>query len=181
MASIKFNENSFNLDNFRANFLNGARNYLFYVIPNFPSGVGTSGTGPAIRPTYLVKSSSIPARVVSDVVVNWQGYNYPLGGKSTIADWSITFTVDKECTLYTQYVKWIDYIHDPKTNVHGDPVNYAVDQSVQLLSLDGKKAITDIEILGCWPTSLSELALDYASSEILNFTVTFKVLRVEYK
>ena len=40
-------------------------------------------------------------------------------------------------------------VHDPETNVHGDPINFSVDQSAQLLSLDGRKGILKITCIGC--------------------------------
>lgn len=177
MGSLIFNQNAFSIDQFRANFLNGARGYLFYVVPNFPSKISRASS---IQPTYLVRSSSIPARTVSDTTVNWQGYNYPLGGKSQYSDWGITYTVDKNCSLYNKYVEWVDMVHDPETNVHGDPIDYSVDQSAQLLSLDGKKGILTVNCIGCWPSSVSELSLDYAGTDVLSFTVTFKLVRVKY-
>jgi len=178
MSSLIFNQNAFAIDQFRANFLNGARGYLFYVVPTFPSYISSTST---ISPTYLVRSSSIPARTIAETSTNWQGYTYPLGGKSQFNDWSITFTVDKECSIYNQYIKWVDMVHDPETNVHGDPINFSVDQSAQLLSLDGRKGILKITCIGCWPQSVSELSLDYSGSDVLTFTVTFKLIRVKYE
>lgn len=177
MASLIFNQNAFAIDQFRANFRNGARGYLFYVAPTFPSRLSSAGS---VNPTYLARSSTIPGRTIEEVNTNWQGYNFPLGGKSTFTDWSITYTVDKECQLYTKYIDWLDMIHNPETNVHGDPIDYAVDQSVQLLSLDGTKGILTAKLIGSFPSSVSELTLDYGSNEILTFTVTFKLLRVKY-
>lgn len=178
MGSLKFNQSAFAIDAFRSNFINGARGYLFYVIPTFPSRASAGSLKP--NPTYLVRSSTIPQRTVEAAPTNWQGYTYNLGGKSTFSDWSITYTVDKTCQLYNKYIEWTNLVHNPKTNVHGDPNDFMVDQAVQILSLDGKSSILDINIIGCWPTSVSELSLDYAGSDILTFTVTFKILRVEY-
>jgi hypothetical protein len=55
-----------------------------------------------------------------------------------------------------------------------------VDQSAQLLALDGTKAVLTAKMMGCWPTSVSELSLDYAGSDILTFTVNFKLIRIQY-
>lgn len=74
--------NDFNLDDFRAHFVNAAREYLFFVYLNFPSGIGST----SINPRYLVRSTSFPGRSVGSIDVPWQGYNYSLGGKSTVED-----------------------------------------------------------------------------------------------
>jgi hypothetical protein len=67
MGSLIFSQNAFSIDQFRSNFKNGARGYLFYVVPNFPSKISVTTT---VNPTYLVRSSSIPGRSVSEVNVN---------------------------------------------------------------------------------------------------------------
>lgn len=167
--------NGFNIDSFKHNFINGARGYLFYVIPNFPPAVGSSGNFP--NPVYLVRSSSIPSRTVEPISVPFQGYDYKIGGKSTVEDWTVTFTVDKEAGLYKKYMNWMDIIHNLETNFHGDPKDYMVDQSVQLLNNDGTDAILDVELFSCWPTSVASLELAYDGNEILTFDVTFAYLR----
>jgi hypothetical protein len=56
---------------------------LFYVqIPSFPGLTGASSR----MYTYLAQSTSIPARTVSELKTNWQGYEYKLGGVSTWSD-----------------------------------------------------------------------------------------------
>lgn len=180
MAELREVQNSFTIDTFRQNFVNGARSYLFYVIPSFPSKVTSFANNLKTRPVYLVQSSSIPSRTVNEVKVNWQGYEYNLGGNSKQDDWDITYVCDKTCGLYNAYLQWIDLVHNQTTNVHGDPRDYTVDQYVQLLSLDGKKAIADIKLVGTWCTSVESISLDYSTSDIIKFKASFKLLRTEY-
>lgn len=180
MAELKAFRDSFNIDAFRQNFVNGARDYLFYVIPSFPSSIKTYANNLKTNPTYLVRSSSIPERSVEAAQVNWQGYTYNLGGKSNVQDWTVSYTVDKTAGLYKVFLKWIDLVHNPTTNVHGDPNDFMVDQNVQVLSLDGSEAIIDVKLVGCWASNVGQLSLDYSSSNILSFDVTYKILRVEY-
>lgn len=172
MANVK---DYFSIDKFKDNFVNGARNYLFYIIPNFPS----TGVSMSLDPTYLVRSSSIPGRTVEAIDVPWQGYMYKLGGKSTTEDWTITFVVDKTAKIYKQFYAWTNLVHDPSTNVHGDPKQYMKDQRVQMLSGDGKEAIIEIKLIGAWPTTVSALELSYDSGDVATFDVTFAYLRHE--
>lgn len=169
--------NAFDITKFKNNFRAGARQYLFYMIPNIPvPGFNKD------QSVYLVRSTTLPEVTLEETLVNWQGYDFKMASKYTFADWTVSFNVDQKAKIHEWFTKWTDMIHDPETNVHGDPVDYMTDQRVQLLGLDGKPIVEYI-LIDAWPGAVGALTLDYATTDVAQFDVTFKYQRhiIEYK
>lgn len=156
----------FSIDKFRANFSGGAKSYLFSYLPTFPDG--TSPT----QATYLVNSTSLPARTIAEVAVPWQGFDYKIAGKSEYGTWDIVFKVDKEATIKQKFDAWQTKIHDPDSNERSEPGGYMEDQYITLLSETGTKICT-YHLFNAWPSVVSDVPLDYSSTDIAVFTVTF--------
>jgi hypothetical protein len=159
---------NFDIESFRAKFQAGSRAYLFYVKPIFPLGLGAD-TDTA---TYLVRAASLPETTNEEIVINWQGFDYKMAGKATYAAWAVTYNVDKDADILKWYLEWARIILDPTTNVHGSPVDYMVDQQVELIGLDGN-AILKYKLVGAWPQSIGAVTLDYATSDVAQFDVTW--------
>ena len=158
----------FNLDAFRANLNVGARSYLFYMLPNFPYGGNVRKAG------LLVRSTSLPASTIDEVAVPWQGYTYRIGAKQTFADWNVTFTLDSPDEVRLEYLRWMNHIHDPTTNVHDIPEKYLADQQVELLTPDGQGTVALYKLVGAWPSAVGEVTLDYSQGDVATFQVTYK-------
>ena len=161
---------NFDIESFRAKFTDGARAYLFYMKPSFPTGVASASTTEDM--TYLVKSANLPALTLGSVTIPWQGFEYKLAGKYTFGDWAVTFNVDVDAKIRTYYDDWMRLIHDPVSNIHAAPDKYMKDQRLQLLGGDGK-TIMEYKLIGAWPSSVGDASLSYDSTEILTFEVTF--------
>jgi len=158
----------FDIESFRAKFQAGARAYMFYVKPIFPLGLGAD-TDTA---TYLVRASSLPETTNEEIVVNWQGFDYKMAGKSTFSPWNVTFNVDRNADILKWFLEWKKIILDPTTNVHGSPVDYMVDQQVELLGFDGEP-ILKYKLVGAWPQSVGAITLEYATSDVAQFEVAW--------
>lgn len=159
----------FDIDAYRANFQGGARQYLFYFKPNFPSGV--MGANPEVA-TYLVRSTTLPETTMDEINLNWQGYDFKVAGKYTYNDWQVTFNVDVDVKIQQMFHNWTTLIHDPTTNIHTQPTNYFADQQIELLGLDGMP-IQKYKLLGAWPKSIGQVTLDYSSNDVVQFDVNF--------
>jgi hypothetical protein len=159
---------NFDIESFRAKFQAGARGYLFYVKPVFPLGLGAD-TDTA---TYLVRTASLPESTHEEIIVPWQGFDYKMAGKATYGTWDVTFNVDKDADILQWYLEWKRIILDPTTNVHGSPVDYMVDQQVEMIGLDGN-TILKYKLIGAWPMTVSAVELDYATTDVAQFTVTW--------
>lgn len=161
----------FSIDSFRTKFSDGARGYLFYITPTFPSVSAVGAT--SVDYAYLVRSSQIPTSALNEIQVPWQGHKYKLAATQQFGNFTITYSVDTNAALYTKYKNWMDYIHNPSTNVHGDPTSYMVDQTLQLIGGDGTTLIMGFKLYGAWVQNISEIALDYNNQDIATFSVTY--------
>lgn len=159
----------FNIENFKANFEGGARQYLFYFLPTFPGEVEAPDLEQA---SYLVRATSLPETTLEEITVNWQGYDFKMAGKYTFADFTVTFNVDIEADIRKAYEGWMELIHHPETNVHSQVSAYMISQNLQLLGYDGNP-IMSYELHNAWPKTVGALTLDYATSDVAQFDVTF--------
>jgi len=161
----------FDIDSYRASFLGGARQYLFYYRPLFPGGIG----GSTEKATYLVRSTQVPETTSEEIITNWQGFDFKFAGKPTYSDWTVTFNVDKDAEILRIFNSWARVIHDPTTNTYAEPSLYFMDQQLELLGLDGTP-ITKYKLVGAWPKSVGSASIDYSSSDVLQFDVNFTYL-----
>ena len=156
----------FDIESFRGSFKGGAKSYLFNMIPIIPTG------GNADALSYLVKSTTLPATVIEEVPVSWQGFEFKTAGKYTYSTWSVVFHVDKDATIRQNFMEWQRFIHDPTSNIYSSPDLYMADQHVTLLN-DSGSPITSYTFIGAWPSNVSDVPLDYTSTDIAEFTVEF--------
>lgn len=159
----------FNIDNFKANFVGGARSYLFYYIPRFPGGINDITLD---QTSYLVRTTTLPENTLEETIVNWQGFDFKFAAKNTYTDFTVTFNVDKKANVRKQFENWMKLIHNPETNEFGAIENYMVDQRVRLLDYDGSK-VMDYILYNAWPKTIGAVTLDYASTDTAQFDLTF--------
>ena len=158
---------NFDINSFMANYSNGARQYLFYILLDNP--MGSLGMD---RTSYLVRSSSIPEWTIEPITTNWQGNEYKQGSTHTFGDWTVEFNVDARSKVHDDFEAWQSLIHDPTSNMHGDPLSYMRNQTIQLLDGFGDK-IKERTLIAAWPSTVGEIALDYGTKDVANFSVTF--------
>ncbi len=161
----------FNIDDFKSNYQDLSRQYLFMIMVNFPGVAGAQFN--ADNTKYLISSSSMPTSTITEAEVNWQGMIYPLGTTQEFEDWTVTFRLDSAAQLRRDFLNWHRAIHNPVTNVHGSPPDYMADQEIWLLDTQGN-IVMQMRLVSAWPTSIGELTLDYSAKEISTFDVTWK-------
>lgn len=162
----------FTIDGFKSNFRDGHRSNLWYFLPNFPSDV-ISGDMNNDRSVYLVKTTSMPSSTLEEVLLNWQGFDFPIASKHTFADLTVTFNTDHDALIRQNFEKWINKIHDPVTNEYALLSEYMMDQRLQLLGYNGEPVL-EFTLHDAWPKDIAQAALDYASTEITVFDVIFR-------
>lgn len=162
--------NGFDINAFKANYQDLARQYTFMIFINFPNNEMNSDTV-----KYLVQSSTMPASEIEPIETNWQGHVFPLGSKQTFTDWTVTFKMDDAAKLRRSFLSWHTLIHDPETNIHGSPMDYMVDQEIWNLNPSGDP-IMKMKLVNAWPTTIGEVTLDYTANEVQTFDVTWRYL-----
>jgi hypothetical protein len=148
-----------------------ARNYLFYAqISQSPVGIEFSKTH-----MYLVSTAKLPAQTIEEISTDWQGMAYKIGGTTSFETLDIEFKCDPAQALRSQFLNWMRLVHDPISNIHGIPAVYF--GKVGLSQLDGLGQPTaSYDLIHAWPSTVSDVTLDYSDKSISKFTVTFTYL-----
>jgi hypothetical protein len=168
---------NFDITNFKAAFGSGARSYLFYWTPAWPSTVSTTSFGPNDSDArYLVRSTNLPGDNVEEIVVNWQGADLKMPGKRTMGDWTITLNVDRKSNIRTALDEWMNATHNLKTGAYGLANEYVADQHLDMLDYKGEQSIRSVKITDAWIKSVGTIELDYSNQEIAQFDITFGYL-----
>jgi hypothetical protein len=156
------------VDAYRSNWTGGAKSYLFYYKPIFPSSID----GDTEVSTYLVRSTTVPETAHEEITTNWQGFDFRQAGKAIYSDWSVTFNVDSKAVIHKTFNDWMRLIHDPTSNTYNPSSIYMKDQELEMLGLDGM-SIEKIKLYGAWPKNIGPITLDYSQNDICTFDVTF--------
>lgn len=157
----------FNIDSFKANFQNAARQNLFYIYLDIPDSVlGTDKT------VYLVRASGLPESTIDQIEIPWQGQSFKFGSSHTYSDWNVTFAVDIDAQIRKDFITWQELVHNPTSNEHGTPSDYMRTQRAVLLDGSGSP-IMEYKLFNAWPSTVSEITLDYSAKEYAQFDVTF--------
>jgi len=165
--------NGFDIDAFRSNYADLARQYTFVIHLNNPFGtLGTEAT------KFLVNATSMPGSTIDPIEAHWQGNIMPLAATHTFEDWTVTFKCDGKAQIRKDLLAWHETIHNTRTNVHAAPSTYMIDQEAWQLNTEGNP-IHKMKLVGAWPTTIGELTLDYSARDIVTFDVTFKYIRHE--
>lgn len=166
----------FSVDNFRANFTDLSRQYMFKV--KFASFlVGFDETT-----TILVESTSLPTKNVTPVDAQFMGQQFKLAGNIEYPDWTVTFRMDTGLKVYSSFRLWIDGIRPgagPEPNTMAAPSVYK--GIIILNQLNGNQDVVGtLKLHGVFPSALGEVTLDTKSSEIQLFPITFTYDYHEY-
>ena len=162
---------AFNIEAYKAKFGDGAKSSLFYYQPQWPTGL-TSPDVTQEDAIYLVKTAQMPSTTLEEVVLNWQGFDWKFPGKHTYTDVVITFNVDLEAKIRNTFENWSNVCHDPVTNFYSVHTDYMADQKLQMIGYDGQ-VILEYSLRDAWCKEISQIAMDYASTEVAQFDVTF--------
>jgi hypothetical protein len=135
---------------------------------------GAIGAGsPNNQVSFLAKAASIPNSVLNIGTANYMGRQFKYPADRTFNDWNITVYNDGAYTLRKAFESWQNTINTNKTNVGPNAMNsFMTDWYVSPLTREGN-VITTYKFVGCWPSTLGEIALDMGQqSEPSNFQVT---------
>ena len=156
----------------------GARPALFKVTIDHSAYPGESLSS---NETILVKAASIPPANIAPLAVNYHGRAYKWTGMRTFDNWTTTILNDESFSIRNKISEWMRDISGKMTgersNSFGDPT------STGGTYLDGNASVTQLTTSGgnaqtykfynLWPTELSEIAVDWSSDMIQEYTVTW--------
>jgi len=157
----------------------GARPSLYSVDINIPTAVGTFSHTTS---NILVKAAAIPASTIAPLTVNYMGRAYKTPGFRTFDVWNVTILNDEDMAARSQIIEWMRYLGGKlageRTDTYGGKADtlgsggYEGDATVVQMGKDGVAKQT-YKMFQMWPTELGEIALDWSSDAIQEYTVAF--------
>lgn len=122
---------------------------------------------------FKCKSASMPAALTDKVIIGYQNKKLKLGGDRTFEDWTITVYNDSDHNVRKQFLEWQNLVHAQDSRIYGEnPDTYKKEAIVRQFDRQGKET-TSHAMLGVWPTTVGEIALDWDEN---NSIETFEVI-----
>ena len=171
---------AFSVTEFKSNLRHGgARPSLFRVEFQYPNGIPKPN--PPNQAIFLVKATTIPASTIGSYDVYYHGKAIKVAGDRSFDTWDTTIINDEDFGIRKTLEAWMAGISNHSLNTRnkglfdtseGDTAKYKKTLKVTQFSKSGKKLRT-YSFLGAWPSALSTINLDWATSEIVEFTCTW--------
>jgi len=179
---------SFTVSEFKSNLASGgggARPSLYEVSINntHDSDLSFGPTSAKGWSGLLVKAASIPPANIAPLAVNYAGRAYKWTGFRTFDNWTVTVLNDEDFKIRGQMMDWMRIISgklDGTRNTdYGSPVTtgtpagyYEGNATVKQLGKDG--AVKQVyKFYNLWPTELAEIAVDWSSDMIQEYSIGF--------
>ena len=144
---------------------------------------GTSGVlSLSATETILVKAASMPASNITPLAVNYAGRAYKWQGFRTYDIWTVTVINDESFSIRNKMMQWMRWISgqmDGERNSNYGPAAlggsfgwFDGDATVTQLNTDGTEG-KSYKMVHLWPTELGEIAVDWSSDAIQEYTIGF--------
>ena len=160
----------------------GARPSLYKVEINY----GTAQTGMFsfdATQVLLVKAANLPASNIAPLAVNYAGRAYKWTGFRTFDNWTVTVLNDEDFKIRGQMMDWMRIISGKldgtRNSNYGSPVTsgttpgyFEGNATVKQLGTDGETKQV-YKFYNLWPTELGEIAVDWSSDAIQEYTIGF--------
>ena len=153
-----------------------ARPSLYTVDINGPTATWSfSGSS-----NILVKAAAIPASTLAPLTVNYMGRAYKTPGFRTFDVWNVTVINDEDMAARSGIISWMmrlaGKLGGDRATLYGGKVeastDYEGDATVTQMGKDGSSK-QSWKVFQMWPTELGEIALDWSSDAIQEYTVAF--------
>ena len=154
----------------------GARPSLYTIDINGPTtGLSFSGSS-----NILVKAAAIPASTIAPLTTNYMGRAYKTPGFRTFDVWNVTVINDEDMAARSKIIAWMRQLTgtlqgNRDTTFGGSSrvlAKHEGDATVAQMGLDGNSK-QSWKVHQMWPTELGEIALDWSSDAIEEYTVAF--------
>ena len=155
-----------------------ARPSLYKIDIDGPSTATSLSFGDSSN--ILVKAAAIPASTIAPLTVNYMGRAYKTPGFRTFDVWNVTVINDEDMAARSQIVSWMTRLGGKlggdRATLYGGKVEAATDYegsaTVTQLGKDGSSK-QSWKVFSMWPTELGEIAVDWSSDAIEEYTVAF--------
>lgn len=173
-----------NIKSFLNTVQQGVKSNLFLVEFNFPSVMGSEA--PTLDTVnMLCKSAALPASNLGVIEVPFRGRTVKIAGDRTFDTWTATVINDRNFEIRHGFEKWMEGMNRHEANTastwvpDGSSTGFLVDLSVKQLERDSSDPgaiLRTYNLVGCFPTNLSQIDVAYDSNDqIEDFTVEFQL------
>lgn len=156
-------------DALKHNLSNPAKTYLWECIFTNPIGGGDADVM-----DLRCQTTSLPGRSHGEILVPFKGtagIKFP-GKLSMDHTWTVTFIEGTDKKVFTALHGWQQAITDAKTGIGGPDTAIKSDVYLRCLTMDDSIWLA-IKLIGCYPQSVDNVALDYESDTSVYFSATF--------
>lgn len=159
-----------NLSGYKADAMagGGLRANLFQV----NGTIGTVNNGRDLA--FMVKSASLPAASVGEIIVPYRGRQIKLPGDRVFEDWEITVMSDSDMVLRNQFETWHNEMQSHEGNTVQFDANLFANWHIQALDRQ-HLAIPNAKytMFQCWPKAIGAMEMAFDTNDsIVEFTVT---------
>ena len=152
-----------------------ARPSLYKVDINAPTLVGQSFSSSS---NLLVKAAAIPASTIAPLTVNYMGRAYKTPGFRTFDVWNVTVINDENMAARKNIMEWMVAISGSlkgtRSVVYGGRWGTAGEGTATVTQMGRTGSDQGSwKFHNLWPTELGEIALDWSSDAIEEYTVAF--------
>lgn len=161
------------VDDFKAKLIGGgARANLFKATLGFPGYVNAD----VELASFMVKAASLPASIISPIMIPFRGRQLQIAGDRTFEPWTITVINDTGFDIRNSFEEWMNGINQHNANTGlTNPSDYMSDMIVAQLDKDGTE-LKSYNIRGCFPTNVGAIEVSYDSENAIEeFTVELQV------
>lgn len=121
---------------------------------------------------FFVKGTDIPSDGVDAIDVPYMGRIIKMPGDRPNPDWTLTVFGAESFETYNLIKAWLAEINHPERNVGFDAPTIKSDGTIVSLGRDDR-ILNRWKIVGCFPTMLGAIPLDWASNNApMEFSVT---------
>ena len=160
----------FHVNDLKSNINSLARGYLFNV---YFTAAPVPVVGGENKTAYLVRATNLPESVIDPIEVPWQGQVYKIGSTHVFNEWVCTFNVDSDAEILRNFFEWQRLVHDPETNVQGDPSIYMGEVVAELLDVNGDP-ISQYVLRQCWPSNIGPVELAQDNKDVSQVEITMQ-------
>ena len=127
---------------------------------------------------FFLKTSSRPQLAYEDTVVDYINSKFYFAGKATWEPITVTLLDAINPSSAQKVMEWLRLVYESNTGFMGYKDFYAKDFSLKMLGPVGE-IVEEWQIVKAWPMSVNFGELDYAVSDLVNISVTFRFDRAE--
>jgi hypothetical protein len=151
----------------------GQRGNKFRItFPDFLEDTRETDTSETV--SYLVESTSVPAKGIGTVKLNWMGVQASLPGDlQTSGTWNCTIKLDSENKAQRAFNTWLSSIFDSLSGTRGDLKEVFKKIKIELLDKNNAPAST-YYLLNAFLTNLGDISVAMTSeNQITTWALTF--------